>query len=170
MFGPWAIQSSQVFFETLSTRAIVNLKPLVPGHVLVIPKRVEPRLGNLSPDEVTDLFQSVYKIQPVLERHYGTSACNIAIQDGKDAGQSVPHVHVHILPRRRGDFQRNDDIYDQLEKKDLGAEMCDKNEHQQKTSGGGHAEPERRPRSEEEMAAEAATLRALFPDNTPVDW
>ena len=43
------------------------------------------------------------------------AAFNVAVQDGRNAGQSVPHVHVHILPRTRGDFDRNDDVYDELE-------------------------------------------------------
>ena len=36
------------------------------------------------------------------------------LQDGRDAGQTVEHVHVHIIPRRPGDFQRNDDIYEEV--------------------------------------------------------
>lgn len=40
------------------------------------------------------------------------------IQDGKDSGQTVQHVHVHIMPRRGGDFARNDQIYDELERVD----------------------------------------------------
>jgi len=46
---------------------------------------------------------------------YTPDAFNIAIQDGKAAGQSVPHVHVHILPRKTGDYERNDDIYTDIE-------------------------------------------------------
>jgi diadenosine tetraphosphate (Ap4A) HIT family hydrolase len=37
-------------------------------------------------------------------------------QDGPAAGQTVPHVHVHVLPRRAGDFARNDDVYDELDR------------------------------------------------------
>lgn len=40
------------------------------------------------------------------------------LQDGADAGQSIPHVHIHILPRRSGDFKRNDDIYEVLDRSD----------------------------------------------------
>ena len=40
------------------------------------------------------------------------------MQDGQDAGQSVPHVHVHVLPRRPGDFHRNDDVYDAIDDND----------------------------------------------------
>ena len=47
---------------------------------------------------------------PVLEAHYGGSALNIAVQDGPDSGQSVPHVHIHLLPRRPADFKVNDQV------------------------------------------------------------
>lgn len=54
-------------------------------------------------------------VQNALERHYQASGFNVAVQDGASSGQSVPHVHVHILPRIDGDFERNDDIYDCLQ-------------------------------------------------------
>ena len=54
---------------------------------------------DLSEQESIDLWLSVRKVSDVIEKEYGASALNVAIQDGKDAGQSVPHVHFHILPR-----------------------------------------------------------------------
>ena len=57
---------------------------------------------NTYREEHVDLFQSVRVVSNALEKHYSADALNIAIQDGKDAGQSVPHVHVHILPRKSG--------------------------------------------------------------------
>jgi diadenosine tetraphosphate (Ap4A) HIT family hydrolase len=99
-FGPWILDPGQVFYETHSTYGIVNLKPIVPGHVLIIPKRVCPRIVDLTSEEVSDLFATVHKVAPVIERHYQGDSLNIAIQDGASAGQTVPHVHVHILPRR----------------------------------------------------------------------
>lgn len=41
-----------------------------------------------------------------------TSFCSVVIQDGPQAGQTVPHVHIHVLPRKAGDFEKNDEIYD----------------------------------------------------------
>lgn len=114
-FGPWVIAPSQVFFESALSYGIVNLKPIVPGHVLVIPKRVTPRFQELTPDEVIDLYTSVHSISKRLENAYNADALNIAMQDGVHAGQSVPHVHVHILPRRAGDFKRNDDVHEEIE-------------------------------------------------------
>jgi bis(5'-adenosyl)-triphosphatase len=117
------------------------LKPIVPGHCLVIPKRVVKRFPDLTPEEVTDLWLSAQKIAPALEKFYNCTATTYAIQDGKDAGQTVEHVHIHIIPRRPGDFKRNDDVYNEIENDN------------------------RKPRTEEEMAEEARTLAKLFPDN-----
>lgn len=102
MFGPHALHPSQVFFESALSIGIVNIKPIVPGHVLVIPKRVEQRIMDLTAAEYTDLFETVRYIAPKIEKHYGAQALNIAIQDGAQSGQSVPHVHVHIVPRKSG--------------------------------------------------------------------
>ena len=99
-FGPWLLDPQQIFLETSSSYGIVNLKPIVPGHVLIIPKRITPRLSDLTSEEVSDLFATVHRVGPVIERHYHGDALNIAIQDGVSAGQTVPHVHVHILPRK----------------------------------------------------------------------
>jgi len=150
-FGPIAIPASQVFHETSTTFALVNLKPVVPGHVLVCPRRVTPKLTELLDEEISDLWRTVAVVQRVIEREYNTTSSTLAIQDGPLAGQTVPHVHVHVLPRKEGDFARNDDIYDELEKwrGEAGSKALD---------------DDRPPRSAEEMTAEANTLRALFRD------
>jgi bis(5'-adenosyl)-triphosphatase len=87
---------------------------LVQTDVLVAPKRVVKRFAGLTHDEVTDLFVSAQKVLSAIEREYNATSCTLAIQDGQDAGQTVEHVHLHIVPRRPGDFQRNDDVYDKV--------------------------------------------------------
>ena len=72
--------------------------------------------------------------------------CNVA-------GQSVPHIHVHILPRKPADFANSDDVYSHLEQQRLGEALI--------------IPEDRRPRSFEEMEAEALVLRTLFPCNVP---
>lgn len=69
------------------------------------------RFAELTQEEVADLFLLIHRIGPVLEKEYQANALTIAIQDGADAGQSVEHVHVHVIPRRKGDFPENDEIY-----------------------------------------------------------
>ena len=87
LFGPYTLNPGQVFFESDLSLGIVNLKPIVPGHVLIIPKRVCSRFAQLTTSEVTDLFLSSHKISPILVAHYQCSALNIAIQDGEDSGK-----------------------------------------------------------------------------------
>ena len=102
-FGSFAIPTkNQVFYVSKSNLSygLVNLKPLVEGHVLIISKRVVSKLSDLTPDEFADLIHSVIEVQGILKLVYGAKGFNVAIQDGKDAGQSVPHVHVHVIPRR----------------------------------------------------------------------
>jgi bis(5'-adenosyl)-triphosphatase len=128
-FGKFLIPSRHIFYRTPLSAAFVNLRPIVPGHVLVMPKRIVTTMEELSEDEYIDMWKSVRQVQTALRQHYTTDrnttdkdtgttttmAFNVAVQDGRAAGQSVPHVHVHILPRTSGDFERNDDVYDALE-------------------------------------------------------
>eukprot|EP00633_Aureoumbra_lagunensis_P001822 CAMPEP_0197291696 /NCGR_PEP_ID=MMETSP0890-20130614/18279_1 /TAXON_ID=44058 ORGANISM="Aureoumbra lagunensis, Strain CCMP1510" /NCGR_SAMPLE_ID=MMETSP0890 /ASSEMBLY_ACC=CAM_ASM_000533 /LENGTH=273 /DNA_ID=CAMNT_0042764975 /DNA_START=33 /DNA_END=851 /DNA_ORIENTATION=- len=98
-FGKFKIDSSQVFYATPLTYTLVNLKPLVPGHVLVIPRRIVSNVRSLTDAENHDLWRCARHIERFIIKHYSASAANLAIQDGVAAGQSVPHVHIHILPR-----------------------------------------------------------------------
>ncbi|GAB5355981.1 hypothetical protein AAMO2058_000251800 [Amorphochlora amoebiformis] len=163
-FGKFRINNrEQVFFASKHSLGIVNLKPIVPGHVLVIPKEVKPRISDLTREEVQDLFESVTIIGPKIESHYKGTALNIAIQDGKDAGQSVAHVHVHILPRRPKDIEPNDKVYDEIENWDGEKAIPSPKNTKLEVP----ADEDRRPRSSEEMSKEASELRKLFPDNQP---
>ncbi|XP_056316550.1 bis(5'-adenosyl)-triphosphatase [Danio aesculapii] len=144
-FGQHIIKSSAVFLKTELSFALVNRKPVVPGHVLVCPLRVVERFRDLRPDEVTDLFMTTQRVSSQIEKHFQASSLTICVQDGHEAGQTVKHVHVHVLPRKAGDFEKNDSIYDELQKHDR--------ESQDVPSQW---------RSEEEMAKEASDIRSLF--------
>ncbi|KAF8962949.1 hypothetical protein BGZ46_001071 [Entomortierella lignicola] len=132
--------------------------------VLVISRRHVPRFLDLTPEEVSDMFQSSQKIGKIVEKEFRGSSLTIACQDGPEAGQSVPHCHVHIIPRRLGDFVNNDDIYPEiakntnelLTKKDPS--LIDGATLQKK----GVDFEEREPRSEQDMAKEATRLASLL--------
>jgi bis(5'-adenosyl)-triphosphatase len=154
--------------------ALVNLKPILPGHVLVSPRRCVPRVADLTPAEAVDLFLTVRRIGRMVERVFEASSLNIAIQDGLNAGQSVPHVHAHLIPRRGADLDARggkDAIYSMLDgdEGDLGrihreteseeerAKKMTPNNHRR--SGFPAVDNDRRvARSEEEMTREAAML------------
>ncbi|MBN3275485.1 FHIT triphosphatase, partial [Polyodon spathula] len=144
-FGQHVVKASAVFLQSELSFALVNRKPVVPGHVLVCPIRSVERFHDLRPEEVADLFQTTQRVSSVVEKHFCGSSLTIAIQDGPEAGQTVKHVHVHVLPRKHGDFEKNDSIYDELQKHDKEAEDIPA-----------------KWRSEEEMAAKADALRKYF--------
>lgn len=141
-FGPHSISANCVFYRSALSFAFVNISPLVPGHVLVSPIHPYARFADLTRGHVADLYLTVKAIAPLLMSHFSAKGLTISIQDGKDAGQNVPHVHVHVLPRKPGDFARNDDIYQALQKHEkVPTRVC---------------------RSVKEMISEAAELRPLF--------
>ncbi|MCJ1479452.1 hypothetical protein MMC13_008138 [Lambiella insularis] len=160
-FGTFLV-TSQVFHLTPLSFAFVNLKPILPGHVLVSPRRVVPRLSDLSHDEVADLFLTVQRVGRMIERVYKASSLNVAMQDGADAGQSVPHVHTHIIPRRATDLDDrggSDAIYGMLD-----GEEGDVGDHLRERDKGRPQFPKvddntRQPRSEQEMVEEADMLK-----------
>ncbi|KAL1592256.1 Dinucleoside triphosphate hydrolase [Paraconiothyrium brasiliense] len=160
-FGAFVV-TNQVFHLTPLSYALVNLKPLLPGHVLVSPRRIVPRFNDLSAAEVQDLFLTVQRVSRTIERVFGASALNIAIQDGQDAGQSVPHVHAHIIPRKKHDLPEPDAIYGMMESEDghLARQLKKRDEGDVKRGRfpAVDADEHRKPRSEEEMNKEAEWL------------
>ena len=96
-----------------------------------------------------DLFASTQKIARVIEKEYGVTSHSIAIQDGPEAGQTVEHVHVLLLPRKKGDFESNDNVYRALDVHDK--QQSESNEVENKFF-----------RSEEDMSKEAASLACFF--------
>lgn len=139
---------------------MVNLRPIVPGHVLICSNRVAPLLSDLDDDEYDDLWRTVRTVQRVLRRQYNCDAFNVAVQDGSGAGQSVPHAHVHVLPRFCGDLERNDDIYDELE----AWAPRDHNVSKEKSKLDVPEDSKRKDRTVEEMTAEAAMYQSLIRD------
>lgn len=154
----------QVFHRTQLTFALVNLKPIIPGHVLVSPIRVVPRLSDLTSAEVSDLFLTVQQVSRTISRVYGATALNIAIQDGEDAGQSVPHLHAHIIPRRKADLDDRggtDKIYEMIDGPDgdVGGHLQDRERGRRRGAPlQVDADEERKPRTDDEMKKEADLL------------
>lgn len=97
----------------------------------------------------------------MIEHVYKATSLNIAMQDGVDAGQSVPHVHVHVIPRHRADLDEkggSDAIYGMLDGKegDIGSQLAARSSRQAHFPAVDNED--RKPRSEEEMSEEAGML------------
>lgn len=111
--------TKQVFFKSQLTYALVNLKPLVPGHVLVVPIRTSVlRFADLTTEESIDYMQTLQLVHKFIISTYKADSLNIAIQDGPESGQSIPHLHTHLIPRYKVDGY-GDDIYKMVEATDL---------------------------------------------------
>lgn len=99
-FSRFPIDSETVFHVTEHSFAFTNLKPVVPGHVLVSPSRVVDRLALLTISEVEDLFRTARLVgDAILKAHPHADSLTYTVQDGPSAGQTVAHVHVHVMPR-----------------------------------------------------------------------
>ena len=83
--------------------AFLDIFPRREGHTLVIPKQSVQRLSQLTNEMRNSLFEGVTSVQRVLSKHFETDDFTVCIHDGPLAGQEVPHVHVHVLPRLVGD-------------------------------------------------------------------
>ena len=83
--------------ETEKSLAFLDVLPLTKGHTLVIPKNHYSKIQEMSNDDNIDLFESVRVLTNKIELLFSSSL--IAIHNGKESGQEVPHVHVHIIPR-----------------------------------------------------------------------
>ena len=91
--------------ETKKSLAFLDAFPLTKGHTIVIPKNHYSKIQEMSKDDNTDLFDSVRVLTNKIEQLFSSSL--IAIHNGKESGQEVPHVHVHIIPRTIDDGARS---------------------------------------------------------------
>lgn len=126
---------------------------------MVCPNRVVARLSQLEPEEAVDFYTTVQKVAKVMEEYTHADALNIAIQDGALAGQSIPHVHCHIIPRRLKDLSNVDDVYKLLDEHEGDMDSIYKRLRQMNNSGAFAVDSkDRPPRSAEDMQTEALSI------------
>lgn len=83
--------------------AFLDIFPRREGHTLVIPTTPVQRIAQLSVEQRSNLMTGVVEVQSRLSKHFETTDFTVLVHDGPLAGQEVPHVHVHVLPRTIGD-------------------------------------------------------------------
>ena len=96
-------------YEDEHTYAFLDIHPATKGHTLVIPRKHVVLVQDLSSEEMSALFRTVHRLVGPIQEAMDTPASNITINNGRAAGQLVPHVHVHIIPRKStgmGGFHR----------------------------------------------------------------
>jgi histidine triad (HIT) family protein len=96
-----ATEPSDIVYQDDIAIAFLDHRPLFPGHVLLIPRRHVVTLADLPADQVGAFFQVAQRLETAVERAMQADGSFIAINN--IVSQSVPHLHVHIVPRRRKD-------------------------------------------------------------------
>ncbi|QLK24506.1 HIT family protein [Natrinema zhouii] len=94
---------ARIVYEDETTIAFLDANPLAPGHTLVIPKDEYERLNDVPEDVAADLYATIHRMVPAVEEAVDADATTVAFNNGEEAGQEVPHVHCHIVPRFEGD-------------------------------------------------------------------
>lgn len=77
--------------------------PVSPGHTLIIPKRHVATIFETTTEERLAMFDLMEKAKLGIDREFHPASYNIGVNDGPAAGQTVPHVHIHLIPRYTGD-------------------------------------------------------------------
>jgi histidine triad (HIT) family protein len=95
-----------VVSERERTLAFVDPRPMQPGHLLVIPKRHAPTLLDLVREEAHELIEHAREVSLALVSALAPEGINAFQNNGVAAGQSVPHYHLHLVPRRTADGNR----------------------------------------------------------------
>ena len=85
--------------------AIYDGFPVNPGHILIIPKRHFPNFFEATNEERTALFNLVDDAKKILDQKFHPDGYNVGINIGLAAGQSVMHLHIHLIPRYIGDVK-----------------------------------------------------------------
>ena len=97
------VPRERIFLDDQAFTALSDGFPIVEGHTLVIPKRHVQSIFDLDAREQAKLWIFVADVRGRLKQDLNVTGFNIGINDGTAAGQTVPHAHVHIIPRRDGD-------------------------------------------------------------------
>ena len=91
---------AHVVYEDEMTVAFLDINPVADGHTLVVPRHHEARVERLPAEYYEAVWATVKRLVPPIEAAMDASASNIDVHNGRAAGQLIPHVHVHIIPRR----------------------------------------------------------------------
>ena len=92
---------AEIVLENEKVLAFRDVNPQAPVHVLIVPKRVVPRLADASPNDRELLGELLLAAGEVARKFGLKTGFRVVINSGPDAGESVPHLHVHLLGQRQ---------------------------------------------------------------------
>ncbi len=97
------VNDSAIILESKYSFAVYDKFPVNKGHLLIIPKSHISNYFALTQNEKNDIWKLTDKASEFLTEKYSPSGFNIGINVNKSAGQTIPHVHIHLIPRYKND-------------------------------------------------------------------
>ncbi len=110
-------------YETEHSIAILDAFPLKDGHSLIISKSHKPKIQDLSLIENRDIFDTLHFLTKKIEKSMNCNSSLVGIHNGKDAGQEIPHFHIHVIPIAESDERIS--IHSLFDKRDTQATDLD---------------------------------------------
>jgi len=95
--------SAHILYEDPWVMAFLDAAPMAPGHTLVVPKAHVERFAELPEDLAGKMFSAAVRVGRALQEALSAPGLTVGLNDGRAAGQGVPHVHLHLVPRFPGD-------------------------------------------------------------------
>lgn len=97
-------KANEVVAQNNLAYAVYDRSPVTPGHALVIPYRHVANYFDTTQEEKIALLSLIDTVKAILDTQYQPSGYNIGANVGQDAGQTIMHVHIHLIPRYHGDM------------------------------------------------------------------
>ena len=98
-----AIEKQRIIYGDALLKVFPTNIPIVPGHVLICPTRHVSKIDDLKDEELLAVRDFIVRLKTVLRKVFGAEGFNFAWNEGVAAGQSVCHLHIHVVPRKGGD-------------------------------------------------------------------
>jgi len=98
---------SHTVHEDDETVAFLDANPLARGHTVVVPRDHHERIADMPRETAEAVFGTIHDLVPAVQDAVGAEGVNVGFNDGEVAGQVVPHVHGHVVPRFEGDDGRS---------------------------------------------------------------
>lgn len=95
----------EIIAENKLARAFYDKFPVNKGHVLITPKRHVESYFEATKDELKSITELIFEVKDILQTKYAPDGYNIGVNVGSAAGQTIFHLHIHIIPRFKGDVE-----------------------------------------------------------------
>lgn len=95
--------SAHKVYEDDRVLAFLDIHPSAPGHTLIVPKVHAERIEDMTEADAEALFKALHGLAGRIQAAVDAPSSTIGINNGPESGQEIPHIHVHVIPRFRGD-------------------------------------------------------------------